>query len=48
MQKKGNALNLEFLASHPLGRNRRKVLARQLSSPIELYAQTKKKLRCSF
>ena len=48
MQEKGNNLNLEFLASHPLGRNRRKVLARQLSTPIELYAQTKRKPRCSF
>ena len=48
MQEQGNSLNLEFLASHPLGRNRRKVLARQLSTPIELYAQTKRKPCCSF
>tara|TARA_Y100001934_G_scaffold272987_1_gene362354 strand:+ start:181 stop:1020 length:840 start_codon:yes stop_codon:yes gene_type:complete len=48
MQEKGNALNLEFLASHPLGRNRRKILARQLSTPIELYAQTKRKPSCSY
>tara|TARA_Y100001970_G_C14215431_1_gene849371 strand:- start:596 stop:1435 length:840 start_codon:yes stop_codon:yes gene_type:complete len=48
MQEKGNALNLEFLASHPLGRSRRKILARQLSTPIELYAQTKRKPSCSY
>ena len=48
MQEKGNSLNLEFLTSHPLGRDRRKVLARQLSTPIDLYAQTKRKPRCSF
>ncbi len=48
MQEKGNSLNLEFLRSHPLGRNRRKTLARQLSTPIDLYSQTKRKPRCSF
>ena len=48
MQEEGNSLNLEFLRSHPLGRNRRKVLARQLSTPIDLYSQTKRKPRCSF
>ena len=48
MQEKGNSLNLEFLRSHPLGRNRRTVLARQLSTPIDLYSQTKRKPSCSF
>jgi len=48
MQEQGNSLNLEFLASHPLGRNRRKILARHLSKPLELYAKTKRRPRCTY
>jgi len=47
MQDEKNSQNLEFFSSHPLHRNRRKVLANQLSNPLKLYIDAERRPRCT-
>ena len=48
MEKEHNIGNLEFLSTHPLSKHRRKMLARNLQKPLDLYAKTGKKPRCRY